>query len=77
MMLDNPHLTIQEKKLKQDARNIFIKEVNKNLGEHHTSQKYPQWPLLGLVFNIGAIWLIAYVLKEEDKEEPSSEKNLE
>lgn len=33
VMLDNPHLTNQEKKLKLEARTIFIKEVVKNLQE--------------------------------------------
>jgi hypothetical protein len=76
-MLENPHLTLQEKKLKLEARNIFIKEVNKNLCEHNSSNKYPQWPLLGLIFNIGAMWLISLVLKEEEKEESKNEKDLE
>ena len=31
VMLENPHLTLPEKKIKQEARTLFIKEVLKNL----------------------------------------------
>lgn len=31
VMPDNPHLTLQEKKIKLEARQLFLKEVLKNL----------------------------------------------
>jgi hypothetical protein len=34
VMLDNPHLTANEKKAKLEARNIFQKEILKNLCDH-------------------------------------------
>ena len=82
VMFDNPHLTHSEKKTKQEARQIFVKEVLKNLCEHHNSQasinsKYPNWPQLKLIFNLGAMWLISIVLKDEEKEDILDQKKLD
>jgi hypothetical protein len=78
VLLDNPHLTSQEKKLKSEARNIFIKEISKNIGEQGNNMKFVSWPRLKLIFNIGSLWLISEVLTEEDKVENSTEdKKLE
>lgn len=40
---------------------------------------YVQWPQLRLVFNVGAVWLIAQVLSEEEKivSELGQDKNVE
>ncbi|CDW84627.1 ubiquitin hect domain family protein [Stylonychia lemnae] len=75
VMLDNPHLTVQEKKLKLEARNIFVKEIIKNIFESQYEQKYPQWPVLGLIYNLGAIWLISNVLKDEEKDDQIKDNN--
>jgi len=63
--------------LKHEARGIFIKEVLKNLQEGQYNKQYPQWPVLGVIYNVGAVWLIQAILKEEDKEEQSKEKSFE
>lgn len=67
-MFDNPHLTHQERKAKHDARQIFQKEVLKNLCENagpnqaqSAAQKFPLWPNLRIIYNIGAIWLMSVV----------------
>jgi hypothetical protein len=73
-MFDNPHLTLNERRAKQDARIIFQKELLRNLTRnagpsHEAAAQYPLWPQLKTVFNIGALWLMSIVLKEEDKED--------
>lgn len=75
-MFDNPHLTLNERRAKQDARILFSKEVLKNLIDHAGPQteaicisKFPLWPQLKTVFNLGALWIMSLVLREEDMED--------
>lgn len=75
VMFDNPHLTINERRAKSEARVIFQKEVLKNLCDSlatnntAASNKYPQWPQLRILYNVGALWLLSIVLKEEEKDD--------
>ena len=66
VMIEKTCNTFAEKKLKQEARLLFVKEVVRNLCESTNSPKQQsQWPLLRTIFNLGAIWLIAEIMLEE------------
>jgi len=76
MLLEKQFTQEGDKKHIAEARSIFIKESLKNLTDSN-KKKYPSWPELAKVFNVGSAWLMRQVIRDLAATDHSLKDKLE